>query len=201
MGGRELVTGRDGGAIAVEAALLLPLFLLLIMGVLDWGLIMRDTTSVTAMTRVGVRTASALPRSDMMLRTTADAIQKSGSAMPKDSIDYILIYEANASGLPGSSTSIPEALGASPDPCAVLGASGTCQMYTWNDASDTFDRAGTSTWVETAINACPGDPGATSVGVYMRSTHDMLTGLFFATKTLSDRAVLSFEPLPKAVCK
>ena len=38
------------------------------------------------------------------------------------------------------------------------------------------------------------------VGIYMKSTHPMMTGLFGSSITLSDRSVMDFEPLATQTC-
>src|SRR5262245_41595604 len=49
----------DRGAVAVEAALVTPLILLLITGVIELALLMRDDVALTSAVRNGGRTASA----------------------------------------------------------------------------------------------------------------------------------------------
>ena len=46
-----------------------------------------------------------------------------------------------------------------------------------------------------------GDPDAQAVGVYMKARHPMVTGLFGSAFDIEDKAVLRFEPRPKAICR
>jgi hypothetical protein len=124
----------------------------------------------------------------------ADAIQKAGSALPRDSVKYILIYKANDLGYPGaaSNTSLPTDCTGTPN----------CVRFTWRPALGKFRYAG-GTWDSRSINACfPGTSSKPldSVGVAMVAEHKFLTGLFGGSITLSDRASLNFEPLPTANC-
>ncbi|MGB7982305.1 MAG: hypothetical protein WCF36_16105 [Candidatus Nanopelagicales bacterium] len=41
----------------------------------------------------------------------------------------------------------------------------------------------------------------TNIGVYIRSTHKMITGLFGSEKKLSTYTVMRFEPGPPGRCK
>jgi hypothetical protein len=125
----------------------------------------------------------------------ADAIQRAGSAMPSDFINYILVYEANADGMPGSLSDDDDM----PADCSGIT---NCVRFVWRDSADAF-RYGGGAWNSRLISAC--FPGSGShplhrVGVYMNATHPMMVGLFGSTLTLQDRAVLDFEPLPTQSC-
>lgn len=200
---------RQRGAVAVEAALITPLLILLVFGIIEFAFVMRDHVAVSSAVRTGARTASAaadagqgtcegIPDaptctpagSPALAQAAADAIQRAGSAMPSDSIDYILIYKANDKGYPGADGST-----AMPTTCAGVP---NCVRFTWRDALDKFRYAGGS-WASASINACINE--ADSLGVYMHATHKSLTGLFGDTFGISDHVVMSFEPLPHDTCK
>jgi Flp pilus assembly protein TadG len=173
----------ERGAVAVEAAIIFPLLVVLTFGIIEFSLLMRDVTATASVVRAGARTASALPRQTTMLTATVDSMKKAGSAMPQDSYDELWIYKANATGFPGAYTSMTGAT------CST-----SCVKYRWNDAANTFVAVGGS-WDMMSINACPGDAAAESVGVYLKADHKWLTGLFFDQTSISDRAVLKFEPI------
>jgi hypothetical protein len=206
--------GRDHerGAVAVEAALVTPLLLLMIFGIIEFSFLLRDHVALTSAVRSGARIASTgaaagpgtctgltdaptcTPASSPALaQMAADAIQKAGSAMPKDAIRYILVYKANTKGYPGveGNTTIPAS-------CAGVS---NCVRYTWRDSQDKF-RYAEGSWSSSSISACfPGtlEKPLESVGVAMVADHQGVTGLF-GDRTLSDRASLNFEPLPTATC-
>jgi hypothetical protein len=204
---------REDGAVAVEAALVMPILALLVFGIIEFGFLLRDYAGVSALVRTGARIASTgadhgpgtcqtgvdVPTcspagSPALAQEAADAIQRSGAVSNPDQIDYILIYKANTQGYPGSdgNTTMP------------TDCSGTanCVRFTWRDSLDAFRYAGGS-WDSATISAC--FPGSAAnpmdrVGVYLKSTHPMLTGLFGASITLSDRAVMDFEPVGTERC-
>ena len=192
-GSRGLSTRADRGSVVVEAALLLPVFLVLVFGVVEWSLVMRDEVAVSSAVRTGVRVASipASVTATNITQPTADAIRKAGSVMPKDNIDYILVYQANNKGYP-----LPD--GNTAMTCANAGS--TCVKHTWNDVTNKFDTTA-GTWDPALLNTCAGDPNAQSVGVYLKASHPMLTRFFGSTRSIDDRAVLRFEPRPRSVCK
>jgi Flp pilus assembly protein TadG len=196
----------ERGAVAVEAALVTPVLFLLVLGIIEMSLYMRDTISVTSSVRTGGRVASvsagagpgvcqasASPppcspaNTPALAQAAADAIQKAGAAMPKDQIQYILVYEANAGGypLPSGNTS--------------LTCSTNCVKYTWDDGLNKFRYSG-GTWVSTTINACVNNVDRDTVGIAMVADHPWITGLFGSGATIRERAVMNFEPLPSDTC-
>jgi hypothetical protein len=193
------------GAVAVEAALLTPFLCLLLFGIIEMSLLMRDAVSVNSSVRVGARIASVsagagpgtcnasanpppcTPASAPALaQAAADAIQRSGSAMPKDSIEWVMIYEAGTNGFPiGMST---------------LACSSNCVVYVWDAVLDKFRYSSGSWNTKTSVNACVNDPGRDAVGVALRARHSWITGLFGNGVQLNERTVMQFEPLPNEEC-
>lgn len=202
----------ERGAVAVEAALITPLLVLLVVGIIEFSLVLRDYVSVTSATRSGARIASANAGAGPQVCDTdefvagcsntsapqlalaaATAVQLQGTALNKDQIQYLLVYKANASGYPGSSTRTSWGS----DPKADCLASVGCVVYTWVKASDKFRFAG-GAWTSSTINACVSN--SDSVGVYLRSLHPYATKMFGSSITVSDRTVMRFEPLTASVC-
>jgi hypothetical protein len=199
--------------VAVEAALVTPLLLILVFGIIEFSFLLRDHVAVTSAVRTGARIASTaagtgpgsctnLPdaplctpaSSPALAQLGADAIQKAGSAMPEDSIRYILIYRANDKGYPGAdgNQTLPES-------CAGIA---NCVRFTWRAGQDKF-RYADGSWSSSTISACfPGTVAKPlhAVGVAMVAEHQWLTGLFGDSMTLTDRASMNFEPLPTSTC-
>lgn len=193
---------QDRGAAVIEAALLLPVFFLLVIGIMDWSLYMRDSLAATESARVGVRTASALPRIPGFTQTTVDAIARAGSALPKDQIRQILVFKANSRGFPGPAGNVTMS-------CA--GYETSCDRFVWNEASSKFVMSpDTTPWNPVAavgqpghINSCPAGFGGPpdSVGVYVEASHPRITGLLGVPTSVKDFAVLPFEPKQIGVCR
>ena len=195
------------GAVAVEAALVTPLLLVLLLGIVEMSLMMRDVVSTNSSVRTGARVASAsagagpgtcqasadpppcTPASaPAVAQVAADAIARAGSAMPKDSIEWILVYSANAGGypLPTGNTSFT--------------CSSKCVKYVWDDGLNKF-RYSSGSWSSASINACLNDAGRESVGVVLQANHPWVTGFFGDGVTLRERSVMQFEPLSNESCK
>lgn len=198
----------DAGVSAVEFAIVLPVLMILTIGMLEFAFVMRDWLSVSTSVRVGARTAvtgagngcaagSGSTCVPAFTLAASDAMEKAGYGMPKSSIEYIMIYKANNVGFPGgtNNTTMPTKAQCGTSPY------GSCVTYIW----DQTQNAGTGgfvyssgAWNSSQINACLPTPD--DVGVYMRVNHPYLTKMFGATITISDRAVMRFEPLPANAC-
>ena len=197
---------NERGAAAVEAALLTPLLVLVLLGIIETSLFMRDVVSASSSTRVATRIASVsaaggpgtcqasanpppcTPASvPALAQAAADAVQKAGMAMPKDQINWILVYNADPTGWPIGSNK-------------TATCSSDCVKYVWDEGIDKF-RYASGTWQSPSINACINDPQRMSVGVILNSTHSWVTGVFGSGITLQERNVTQFEPLPFDSCK
>jgi Flp pilus assembly protein TadG len=186
--------GRDEGAAAVEFALVAMLLITLVFGIIEFSLLLRDNVAITSLARNGARIASSEPRKDTMPSDVVNAVNVSGSAIPKDSIDEMWIYKAGSNGYPVGTSDFSS--------CTP----GVCVKYFWNDARDRFGPASnTMGWPANSQNACIGDANSMSVGVYIKATHKYVTGAgaligLGSTATVADHAVMHFEPLPNRDC-
>lgn len=193
---------RDEGAAAVEFAIVSLLLFTIVFGIIEFSLLLRDHVAATSAVRTGARIAAASPaagkctpvngttcpssRPPALAQAAADAIQRQGTALPRNSIDELWVYKANASGMPGTATTWASAT------CST-----NCVKYRWVDANARFTYQ-SGTWDTSQVNACIGSSDA--VGVYLKATHTFLTGLFGSTAGVSDFAVMQFEPLQSDQC-
>jgi Flp pilus assembly protein TadG len=173
---------RDGGAVAIEAALIFPVLILILFGIVEFSLALRDHVSLSAAVRSGARVGSAEPRLATFASDAAAAVTRAGTGMPLGTLKELWIYEAGTNGYPTGQS-------------AFSTCSTKCIKYTYNKTTKVFVSAGGS-WAATAINACPGDVNMTSLGIYVKALHTFASGLFGAGMTLTDHAVMRFEPIP-----
>jgi hypothetical protein len=193
--------------VAVEAALVLPLLVLLFVGTVDLSFFLRDHVSATSLTRSGARVAASLPRfgtdlpsstanpwghagigvTSSFAQAAADAMQRAGTALPKNAIDFIWVYRPTADGFPENGND--DFSSCPPTSCAI---------YRWVDGSPgrfTYQPQLGGAWSPRGINSCLGDEDAQSVGVYIQATHTWLFGVLGSpTSTVSARTVMKFEP-------
>ena len=174
---------RDRGAVIVEAAVIMPVLVLLCFGVIEYGLAFKDSMVLADATRSGARVASALPRTPGYELTTAGAVRASLlTAVDANGIEYLTIYRADkASGRPA-------------DGLGFEGCQTDCWRYRW--VGNDWVRDGGSSWDATAQSACGSEAHTDYVGVYVRYTHGFVTSFFDTTMTLTDRTVMRLEPIP-----
>jgi hypothetical protein len=195
----------ERGAVVVEAALVTPLLLILLLGIIEMALLMKDDVALTSAVRTGGRTASAnaglgpggvneggdcvAPCSPanvpMFAQVAANAIARAGSAMPKNSIQELWVYKANNKGYPGNDDSTSWTCGAN------------CVKFKWVDNKGF--RYVSGTWISSTVNACANN-SPDAVGIYMKVKHDFLTGFFTNSVMIEDHSVFAFEPLPTLTC-
>lgn len=171
------------GAVAVEAALVTPLFLLLVFGILEFGLLFKDWLAVSSSVRAGTRMASAEPRVATFGADAVAQVAREASALNMGAIEELWVYNAELDGTPVGG-------GGTFDSCSE------CIKYTWDASTSAFVEQGGATWAHTNQNACQGDPNRDSVGVYMEIKHSSITGLIFKDLTLSEHTVMGLEPIP-----
>lgn len=178
----------EAGAAAVEAALVTPLILLMLFGIIEFGMVFKDWLGVTSAVRAGARIASAEPRVATFATDAAAQVAREGSAIDKSSITKLWVYKTDAAG----------------DPVGVTGdfvSCSACVQFKWNSSTNSFTQT-SSSWSATNQNACLGDANRNGVGVYMEVKHQAFTGLIFDHLDLTSHTVMTLEPIPSTVgCK
>lgn len=194
------------GAVAVETALVTPVLIIVLLGIVELPMLIRDYVAVSSAARTGARVAASSPdagncvpnSADVtpcpangvpnFVQIAADAVSRNGTALPPQSIKVVLVYKANAAGFPGALTSMPAS-------CAGVTS---CVAYTWNETAGKF-KYSSGTWDSRTVNACfPSN--VDSVGVQVIAEHQFLSGLLGASLEMSEHTVMNFEPLPPGGC-
>jgi hypothetical protein len=185
---------RQHGQGMVEFAIIVPVFLLLLMGMLEFGFVFTHNLTLEYATREGARAGSALSDGSGVPATCASIDQNIVNAVTKvlkspgspilgypNAVAWIKIWEADASGNPVAGTT-----------------------NTWNNKADgslTFSPPGSPVWLPcTRDNTLPPD----SIGVSLSYTYTMVTPLsaiekFFgppgpASLQMTDKTVMSLNP-------
>jgi hypothetical protein len=170
--------------------------------------LLRDYAGVANLTRDASRIASANPRfgtptghqgvdpnQSSFALLAAQAVESSGSALPKNSIRDMWVYLANSKGYPSQTLDWRTDTTSGFVSCPAA----TCVRYAWEDGVGGLPgsfawRSGV--WDPATINACP-EPTqpAMSVGVFIRIDHRAVSGVLPASMTITDRSVIKFEPM------
>jgi hypothetical protein len=203
---RTAGSGRRG-AVILETALMAPLLLAIVFGIAEMAFLGRDDAALSSLVHDGGHSAAAaltghreqsrqaspycaspcsVENAPELADVAASAIENADVSLPKDAIDELWVYRANAQGYPGvaGNTEFGSCVSA-------------CVVYRWSPERHAFEYV-RGTWLADDISACQG--ALDSVGVYLKATHSLRTGLFDHDIEISDHAVFSFEPLAAGVC-
>lgn len=178
----------ERGAVAIEAAILTPLLLLLVFGIIEFGFLFKDWLAITSSVRAGTRMASAEPRFATFAQDAANQVAKEGAALDMGNVQELWVYKAAADGYPVGGTS-------------AFTSCSACVKFHWNASTKKFVPY-SNTWAATSQNACQGDANHDSVGIFLKIQHDGITGLLFNDMIIREHSVMSLEPIPTTkTCK
>jgi len=186
---------REWGTAVVEAAFVSLSFFTIIAILFEGSGLIRDSLGVANMVRTGARTATVNGDDVLSDYYVLQTIKKEGNSVGLDDLRLVVVYEANGFGNPPT------------DPCKAGTAQTTganqCNVYTRSDLfrpqSDFACKTPgllDSPWCpntrKVAESGANGPPDY--VGVYVKYTHDLVTGLFKGQSTITDFVVVRMEP-------
>ncbi len=169
----------------VETVIILPLLVLLISGIVEFGMMFREASTITASTRAGARMASSMPRQATFAQATADAVTSAIQGLPTNEPQQLWVYAANSNGFPDSASSMPSS-------CTK------CVKFNWNSTTKSFGTPVYNNYPATGTggqNACPGTTD--QVGVYVTGLHKEIFPLY-GNRTLTGKTVMRLEPVPSS---
>lgn len=170
------------GVAVINTALVAPLLAIIVLGIAETAFLMKDNVALTSLVRESGRAAASslaaqagdAPR----ITDVASVISETDPALAKGSVRELWIYKADSAGFPAGNRGSDH-----------FGRCETeCLAYTWNVATRTFDFAG-GDWDAADIDACSDD-----VGVYMKASHDLLTGVFSQGIDISKHETFHLSP-------
>ncbi len=178
----------------VESAIITPILLLFIFAIFEFGFAFRNYLGVSNVVRDAAREASVAGNNGDADYRMLRAIERAAAALPDNALEIIVIFEAT-----GPNANVPSG-------CKSGTASvGVCNVYTSSSLLLDDTQFGCQTTPIDPINSldrfwCPYDrevsagAGLDYVGVYVRSTHDYVTGFFGNSVTFEDQMILKVEP-------
>jgi hypothetical protein len=164
--------GKQRGAALVEMAIVIPLLMMIVFGIVNYGLLFKDNLTIQSAARsgarVGAQQASNASADWQIVRTVEAAVAKLGN---KETLQVIVFKADDANG------DVPEA-------CVTggTGIPGVCNVY--GEADLAMDEAtfvapanvAAHQWEPTTRNATTA--AADYLGVWIKVRHDDITGLF-----------------------
>lgn len=185
--------GQDG-AVLLEAALVTPLFLALLLAAIEGGIAFYERLSVANMSMAGARSASGQGSEALADYHVLRAVG-SGGGMAGGQISVIVVYRAAG---PGDRV---------PDGCRVSSVSGVCNRYVVADMARDVTEFGCtgppgpttkidSAWCPTVRKTALSGPGGPPdyIGVYVEALHQDLTGILGDRITLRSDSIFRMEP-------
>lgn len=169
----------------------MPLLLLIVFGILEYGLLFRTSLTISDASRAGARVAVAQPRNEGYQGVAADTVSGSlaSAGIPADQIDLLVVYKADPTtgGLKGGGSADADI-----EACLT-----NCWKFTWDAGTDRFTAVpGGPEWPAEDQAACGAEDSTDYLGVYIRARHVFVTGFFQQEQRLSERTVMRLEPLP-----
>jgi Flp pilus assembly protein TadG len=204
----------DQGAVLVEAALALPVLVVLSLGLVEYGMVFHESIVIQrAINSVG-RTISNLADDRMADYEGLRALSSATSSLRQAKLRRAIVYKSTTSNgqVPAACMSI------NPSPLAVgsFGVNGVCNVYTRaqmeTQAPSGFPSSGSNpkrcTSAAWDFNWCPSGQAPSGaarnrslpdyVGVYVEFEYDSLTMMISGPFTIEQRGVFALEP-PVAV--
>jgi hypothetical protein len=187
---------RQRGSALVEAALVIPVLLMVLAGIVDYGTYLAKANDAAAATRavalVGARAGADVHADWDMLRSVGNQARIGGFTL-----DRVVVYRVAAN----------QAEGRPPADCLTAaartagGVAGVCNVYEKVDvdavvaetvARDTFARSDCTGWDRFW---CPANrsTSADRIGVYVNGAQRMPTGFFGSTRQVQERALYRFD--------
>ena len=185
---RSIGGKRERGAALVEAAVVLPILLLVVIAILELGLAFKDYLTVSYLSREGTR-IGALAGDDQhadcaILRGIGEL------ATPKDleRVDEVQIFRANQSTgaqIPGNTNVASYVVGRDPTICSVP-ANPTIDGWSFS----------TVTWPPTSRQTVVGSTPLDIIGVRVILTRNWITGFgpFRGDSTIDESTITRLEP-------
>ena len=171
------------GAALIEAAIILPLLMMLAFGGIEFGLAFKESATVAQASRAGARIASTMPRNDGYLAAARDAVTTAVQGLGHATPVQLWIYKV-APGTDDSPTG---------GTCSA-----NCVVYQWSSSTDQFGPTYTGDpWLGSEQNACVVSGNSSfpeRVGVQVTAQHNFVTALFGGSRTLKSRSVMRVEP-------
>jgi hypothetical protein len=195
----------DEGSVFAEFALVSPLLILLLLGIVEYGMAWREKANISSALRAAGRVGSS--STDINGNRSADlfAVQAFGTMMVKAkriTVNRFVIFKPDSTGAPTDAsclTTVPSGTG--------TGVDGACNIFSWaqvqapgNNFTAPCNGSSGAAWdrfwcpTDRKINQdAPGGP-PDYVGYYANTTYKAYTGLLPYTITLTDKFITRIDP-------
>jgi Flp pilus assembly pilin Flp len=183
-----LLLRRETGAAAVETAVVAPFLLMMVIGIVEFGLYFHNSATASTAVAAGARTAVTQARVDGYQTTVSDSVKaamRNVSAEPQT----LTIFKADPnSGEPTGGT-----VGKNFNACLA-----DCYRFTWNEATKSWVEDSTVAWLASDQAAC-GPLGRNDyLGVQLTLKYQSATGLLLENQKIVANSLMRLEPVSSA---
>ncbi len=182
----------------VEAALVLPLVLMIVFGLVEFGLLFKDELTVSSAAGAGAREGAALSKVAEYQDEVVDQVQDRLAATSPQDGDKLVIYKVD----PDSDNGLPAFAGSQGEIFSgcLAGADNPCYAYQWQSGS--FELVpGSPDWTASEQSTCR-DEVLDEIGVFLEITHDFFIPMFGGSDRLvTERNTFQLEPDVAGQCE
>ncbi len=202
---RERGQKSERGSSIVEAAIITPVFLMILFGLLEFGLIARDELTTTNASRDGGRAASVYANDAHADYWILESVKQSIAPMGEDLIEYVVIFRIEDVGDEMNPQCHIQSVAATSDPLRPCNRYSQTELHLPLYEADDVTlsgywgcdvnpaRAVDDAWCardrETSLSA-----GLDLIGVYVKTKHYYITGFFGDQRFVDDVTIIQIEP-------
>lgn len=195
--------GHDRGAALLETMLVAPVFLVIVLGIFEFGLVYRDVLTASDAVANGARSGAVIGPRTPESGVSADfeiirQVRNSMGTVPVESIDRIVIFKGTGPGAGSALSQVPSA-------CKTGGSvTNVCNVYDPANAFLAVDTGNNDYFACPSGRACSWRPasrrnGPTAaeidyLGVYIRMERPYVSGLFGDVFTIEQAFIVRLEP-------
>jgi Flp pilus assembly protein TadG len=178
----------ERGVALVEAAIVTPLLLLLVFGIIEFGFLFKDSLTLANASRAGARVGSAAGTDPLADWDILQAVK--GASGSLTNVQQVVVFKAT-----GANGSVPSNCTGS------VGVSGLCNVYSaadFNVDATTFQSASYTKdnyWASSArVTSLSSTNGPDYLGVYVKAQHTSVLTIVVPSRTITDTVVMRLEP-------
>lgn len=196
---RRQQAGRERGAVLVEAAFVLPIFITFMFGLVEYGLMAHAETDLNWSARTATLDLARNYEHELVDADVLRDVALEYSGAERSTILGVMVFRAESDGTP-SATCDTALEGVSPTSSSSTGIADWCNVYSGAIVTSVATGIGAPDFGADCTVAdrffCPTEraalfDGTNGIGVMIRVQHRNLTGLLpFMTRTLSESAVM-----------
>ncbi|MEM7340088.1 MAG: TadE family protein [Actinomycetota bacterium] len=193
---------RERGATLVEAAFAAPIFLVIVLSLIELSLVAHNTIEVSDVAQRGVRAAGVYDSQRHADHEVLDAVTRTFGRIGTSDIDYVVIFRIESVGDEMNPQCHVTSVSLASDPqrpCNRYAAADLARPYVEADGVTPTPHFGCG---PSSLDQfwCPADRQTSVagnldlVGVHIAATHRYLTGVIGATRGISGLAITQVEP-------